>query len=72
VRVSGDRPELGDGEVCVRGRTLSRSNVAFPELEQFFVTPDEGRRLERDLGDMVGIVKATAGCRAVLVAIEPR
>ena len=37
-----------------------KGNVEFPELEQYFVTSSEGRRLERDLDNMVGVLK-TAG-----------
>lgn len=72
LRVTPDRPELAEGQTCVRGRAQGRTGVEFPELEQFFVTPDEGRELERDLGNMVGIVKTTGSCRAVLMALEPR
>lgn len=68
--VSESVPSLDAGEVCVRAR-WENGGVGFPELEQFFVTADEGRLLERDLGDMVGIVRATDSCRAVLTAIEP-
>lgn len=71
VGVSDSVPSLGPGQVCVRGRYESSDRIGFPELEQFFVTADEGRTLERDLADMVGIVRATDSCRALLVDIEP-
>ncbi len=70
IGVSESVPSLDTGEVCVRGRWES-DHVGFPELEQYFVTADEGRLLERNIEDMVGIVRATGSCRAVLVAIEP-
>lgn len=71
LRSSVERPNLGPGETCIRGRVRGRGNVEFPELEQYFVTADQGRQLERDLRNMVGVVKATDGCRAILVSLEP-
>lgn len=71
VRTSIEVPDLGPGETCVRGQTRGRGAVSFPALEQYFVTPDEGRQLERNLGEMVGVLKTTGSCRAVLVSIEP-
>ena len=71
VRHSTDRPLLGPGETCIRGRTRGSLGVTFPELEQYFVTPDEGQRLERDLANMVGVLKTTDNCKAILIAIEP-
>lgn len=71
VGVSDSVPPLGPGEVCLRGRFGEFDRVEFPELEQFFVTADEGRLFERRLDEMVGIVRATDSCRAVLMAIEP-
>ncbi len=71
VDVSDSVPSLDSGEVCVRARYEDFDRVGFPELEQYFVTADQGRQLERDLDDMVGIVRATDSCRALLVAIEP-
>ena len=71
VRTSAERPTLGPGETCIRGKARGQGNVEFPELEQYFVTPTEGRRLERDLNNMVGVVKTTSSCRAILVNIEP-
>lgn len=68
--VTDSTPVLDLGEVCVRGRVES-GGVHFPELEQFFVTADQGAILERNIADMVGVVRATDSCRAVLVAIEP-
>ena len=70
VAVDSSAPSLGGDQTCIRGRHRS-GGVDLPELEQFFVTAEQGGVLERDLGDMVGIVKTTNSCRAVLVAIEP-
>lgn len=70
IKVSESIPSLDSAEVCVRARVQS-NGVEFPEIEQFFVTADQGGVLERDLGEMVGIVRATDSCRAVLTAIEP-
>ncbi len=71
VRSSIERPTLGPGETCVRGTVRGRDRIEFPALEQYFVTPDEGRRLELDLDSMVGVVKATGSCRSILVRLEP-
>lgn len=65
-RVSTDRPALGDDEWCLRGRVEGR-DVAFPNLEQFFVTATQGRELERDLSSMLAVLRVTEGCRGVLV-----
>lgn len=72
LRVSASRPTLAAGETCVRGEVLAGERVAFPSLEQYFVTPEEGARLEGQLSTMVSIVRITGSCRAILVAIEPR
>lgn len=72
LRVTADRPALEPGQTCVLGRADGGDGVDFPNLEQYFVTPEEGRRLEDDLGTMVGVLKTTGSCRAVLVTIEPR
>jgi len=71
IDVSESVPSLDTGEVCVRARFEESDRLGFPELEQYFVTADEGRLLERELDNMVGIVRATDSCRALLVAIEP-
>ncbi len=71
IRTSSERPDLGDGETCLRGETRGRGKPVFPEIEQYFVTSTEGRRLERDLGNMVGVLKTTSSCRAILITIEP-
>jgi uncharacterized membrane-anchored protein len=71
LRVGRDRPRLAAGEFCIRGRA-SYGSISFPQLEQFFVTPERGRELERHLSDMVAVIKVTSGCRAVLVDLEPR
>jgi hypothetical protein len=71
LRVTQDRPDLDDGEFCVRGESMYGS-LSFPHLEQFFVTPEHGRELEERLSQMVAVLKVTGGCRAVLVDIELR
>lgn len=71
VRISDDRPELADGEFCIRART-GYDTVALPHLEQFFVTPERGRELEMHLTELLAVIKVTDGCRAVLVDLEPR
>ena len=71
VRVVRDRPRLAEGEYCIRGRAQYGS-LSFPQLEQFFVTPERGREIEQHLSDMLAVVKVTGGCRAVLVDLEPR
>lgn len=70
VRVTTDRPELAEGESCIAGRVGGSGRVGFPTLEQFFVTPEDGQLLERDLSRMVGVIRTTASCRSTLVAIE--
>lgn len=71
VRVVEDRPDLDDGEFCIRGRA-EYGSLSFPQLEQFFVTPERGRELESRLNEMVAVLKVTSRCRAVLVDIELR
>lgn len=71
VRVEQGRPKLADDEFCVRGEA-EYGELAFPHLEQFFVTPERGRELETRLSDMVAVLKVTGRCRAVLVDIELR
>lgn len=71
VGMSESIPSLEPGEICLRARWRS-DGVEFPELEQYFVTAEEGRVLERNLDDLVGVVRATDSCRAILVDIEPR
>ena len=72
LRLSGNRPALASGETCVSGEVRSGDSVAFPALEQYFVTPEEGSRLEGDLSKVVSVLRTTGSCRAILVAIEPR
>jgi uncharacterized membrane-anchored protein len=71
LRVERDQPRLADGEFCVRGRADGGS-LSIPQLEQFFVTPELGREIERHLFDMVAVIKVTGSCRSVLVDLEPR
>ena len=71
VRTTIGRPELMEGETCLRGKVSFDRGISFPAIEQFFVTSEEGSRLERELSSMVGIVRAVGSCRAVLVGIEP-
>jgi uncharacterized membrane-anchored protein len=70
-RIERDRPKLADDEFCVQARADGGS-LDFPQLEQFFVTPERGREIERNLSDMVAVIKVTGGCRSVLVDLEPR
>jgi len=69
LALSSERPKLADGERCLRGEKVG-NRVTFPALEQYFVTPEEGRRLETDMSSMVGVVKTTSSCRGILVTIE--
>ena len=69
VRATTDRPDLAPGEFCLRGRARSDS-VDFPQLEQFFVTPERGREIETNLRRYLAVVKVTGGCRAILVDLE--
>lgn len=70
LRVSSDRPVLDSGETCIRGR-LGFREVSFPELEQYFVTQEDAREIERGLSELLGIVKTTRSCRAILVDLAP-
>lgn len=70
LRVTLDRPKLAEGEFCIRGR-VDYERVAFPNLEQFFVTPELGREIEDSLNSMVAVVKTTGACRSVLVDVQP-
>lgn len=72
VRVEPSRPDLGAGETCIRGRVRFGGEVGFPQLEQFFVTAEQGRELEQNLSDLVGVIRTTSSCRAILVDLEPR
>jgi len=70
LRITHRRPTLDTDEHCLRGRATG-NQVTLPELEQFFVTPEQGAELEQQLSDMVGIVKTTRSCRSQLVRLEP-
>jgi len=70
LRATATRPDLASGESCIRGRVGSNQSVRFPSLEQFFVTSEKGRQLENDLDNMVGVVRATDSCRAILTNVE--
>lgn len=70
LRATPDRPKLTDSETCIRGR-VDFSGVSFPELEQYFVTQQDALELERNLTDMLGIIRTTSSCRAVLVELVP-
>jgi uncharacterized membrane-anchored protein len=71
LRITQERPRVADGEFCVRGE-LSSGFLSFPQLEQFFVTAERGRELERELTSLLAEAKVTGGCRAVLVDLVPR
>ena len=70
-RIERDLPKLANDEFCIRGRANGGS-LDFPQLEQFFVTPERGREIERQLSNMVAVIKVTGGCRSVLVDLELR
>lgn len=70
VRATTDRPDLGPDERCLRGRAES-DRVQFPHLEQFFVTPEQGRRIETELASYLAVVKTTGRCNSILVDLEP-
>lgn len=69
LRVTTGRPSLEAGEFCLRGRADYRT-LSFPQLEQFFVTPELGKQLESRLIDMVAVIKVTGRCSAVLTDLE--
>lgn len=71
VRFTEAKPTLESGETCIRGRVDGSSRVEFPALEQFFVTPEQGKVLEQQLSSLVAIVKTTGSCRAILLDLEP-
>ena len=71
LRTSGDQPDPGPNETCIRGQVDSGRSVRFPGLEQLFVTPEQGTLLERDLSNMLAIVKTTGSCRAIITDIVP-
>lgn len=71
LRVTQDRPSLSEDEVCIKG-VYGRRGISFPTLEQFFVTPDQGKALETRLSSLVAVVRVTDSCRSILVAIEPK
>ncbi len=70
IRVTTDRPSLSAGEVCIKGFP-GRRGISFPSLEQFFVTPEQGKALETQLSSLVAVVRVTDSCRSILVTIEP-
>lgn len=72
VGVAMSRPELAAGETCIRGEYRGDDRVGFPELEQYFVTAEQGAELEGRISDLVGIIKTTNSCRAVLTKLEPK
>ena len=69
LRVTTGRPSLESGEFCLRGRADYRT-LSFPQLEQFFVTPELGKEMERQLSEMVAVLKVTGRCSAVLTDLE--
>ncbi len=69
LRATTDRPDLGPGEHCLRGKA-EFDRVQFPHLEQFFVTSEKGREIETDLGSYLAVVKVTGRCSSVLVDLE--
>ena len=71
VRFTEARPGLATGETCLLGRVRGSGRVEFPALQQYFVTPEEGSRLEDELSSMVAVIKTTGSCRAILTTLEP-
>jgi len=75
VAASLERPEVGDGHVCLMGRVRRFSDqrtVDFPQIAQHFVPEGEGREIERRLGEsLLAEVKVTGRCNAVLEGLEP-
>lgn len=69
LRVTSGRPDLGPDEFCLRGQARY-GTLSFPQLEQYFVTPELGKQLERRLSDMVAVLKVTGRCNAVLTDLE--
>ncbi len=69
LRVTKGRPDLATGEFCLRGEARY-GTLSFPQLEQFFVTPELGREFENQLSDMVAVIKVTGRSAAVLTDLE--
>lgn len=88
VAVGLERPELQDGQACIVGRvrgfgSLIRpesgeqadgvESVDFPQIAQYFASPEEARRVEGARGDdLLAKVATSSGCNAQLVGLEPR
>jgi hypothetical protein len=70
LRVSTDKPELADGEFCVRGRQWG-STLDLPNLEQIFLGEERARTLG-NLADYLAVLDVNGSCRAVLVDLERR
>lgn len=70
LRVSSTAPDLAPNERCLRAQQRY-SRLEFPALDQYFVTAERGRELERQLDDLVAVIKTTDSCRSVLVDLEP-
>lgn len=88
VAVSLERPELEDGQACIVGRVrgfgslnqrdpgdtaAGLESVDFPQIAQYFASPEEAHRVEGARGDDLLAKVATSGsCNAQLVGLEPR
>lgn len=70
LRATSTQPDLAPGESCIRGQVDWSQSIRFPHLEQFFVTAQEGGELERDLADMVGLIRTTGSCRSIITDVQ--
>lgn len=88
VAVGLQRPELDDGQACIVGRVrgfgsldpagrgdpaAGNESVDFPQIAQYFASPEEARQVEGARGDdLLAKVATSGGCNAQLVGLEPR
>lgn len=74
IAASTERPELGAGQSCLKGRAVAgRSTVVFPQITQLFVPEGTGREIERRRGtNLLAKVAASRSCDAVLLGVEAR
>ncbi len=76
VSASLERPEPGEGQVCLKGyaRPAATSRtVDLPQLSQYFVPEGKGREIERSLrSGLLAEATVSRRCNAVLVDVEPR
>lgn len=76
LSASLERPEPGEGQVCLKGYArpaATSGTVDLPQLGQYFVAEGEGREIERALGSgLLAEAKVSRRCNAVLVSLQPR